>query len=167
MNVSGARGFTLFELLVVIAIVALLSTLAVLSMEGLGSRRTEHEAERLAALIRFASDEAVLSGRDLGLRIDDGRIGFLIWRLSEDGRELEWVALDDAEGPLRPRTHPADMSFDFGTGTRSTGSGPHLLLPASGELEPFSITVSGTEPGAPRFVVSLDESGAVISGPSG
>lgn len=69
---------TLVEMLVVLAIVGVASGAAVL---GLGasdrSANIETEARRLAARIRIAADEAMVTDRTLAFVVDDGGYGFV------------------------------------------------------------------------------------------
>lgn len=62
-------GFTLLELLVVVFIIGVLSTLFTLSVGLTGSdQQLETETDRLIAVVQLASDEAVMQGRELGMR---------------------------------------------------------------------------------------------------
>ena len=57
-----ARGFTLIELMVVVAIIAIASGVAALALRDPASTRLEREAVRLAALLDSARAEARASG---------------------------------------------------------------------------------------------------------
>ena len=57
-----ARGFTLLELLVVLAIVAMISTVVMLSLRDGLTSQLEREGERLGALLESARAEARASG---------------------------------------------------------------------------------------------------------
>jgi general secretion pathway protein H len=62
-------GFTLLELLVVVFIIGILATMFTLSV-GLtgGDRDLEREVDRLQALLQLASEEALMQGREIGMR---------------------------------------------------------------------------------------------------
>ncbi len=59
---AAARGFTLLELLVVLAVVAVSAGLAVLALRDSNATRLEREAVRLAALLEMARAESRVSG---------------------------------------------------------------------------------------------------------
>lgn len=62
------RGFTLLELLVVVAIIALTTGLSVLALRDSDRDRLEQEAVRLSALLEAARIESRASGRSLTWR---------------------------------------------------------------------------------------------------
>lgn len=156
----GAGGFTLLELLVVIAIVALLSAVVALSIAGLGGRRVADEAERIAALLRLAEDEAVLRGRDLGLLIDAEDIAFVTWRRSADGRDIEWQPLAD-DPQLRPRRRSAGVEYRFEGGTGERDGVPQILIPADGLSEPFELVLRLPDEAGAESRVSRDLEGRI------
>src|SRR5688572_33442916 len=60
---SAMRGFTLLELLLVVALIAIAASVATLALGDAEPRRMREEAERLSALFRIATSEARASGR--------------------------------------------------------------------------------------------------------
>src|SRR4051794_41491537 len=65
-----ARGYTLLELLIVIAIIGIAAGVVSLSVRGNESRRLTEEGDRLAALFRMAQSEARVAGRPIRWRAD-------------------------------------------------------------------------------------------------
>ena len=61
-RVSSDRGFTLIELIVVVALIAIATAVAALALRDPAAARLEQEAARLAALLESARAEARASG---------------------------------------------------------------------------------------------------------
>jgi general secretion pathway protein H len=130
-------GFTLLELLVVVFIIGILVTMFTLSV-GLtgGDRDLEREVDRLEALIKLASEEALMQGREIGMRFYvDGyefasyQEDFLDYRDPdpEDAADLEgeknpgtseWVILGQHE-LLGPRRLPEQIELELEIDGRS------------------------------------------------
>lgn len=146
-----AQGFTLLEVLVVLLIIGVLISFATLSINR-ADNTVEEEAQRLAALIRLGSQEAVLQGRELAVEFDGDRYAFV----SFDGKQ--WQPLEDDE-LLRTRTLPFDVIVELRMeGEQLTltvdpeadetldakKAPPRIFLLSSGEMSPFTLTVRKT-----------------------
>ncbi len=161
------RGFTLLELLVVIVIAVILTGLAMVSVNALGGRQeTAVNAHRLAALIRLASDDAVMEGREIGIEIRPHSYSFYVWDgttwqpVTDDPSFRERKLPDEIDLRLQlegqqlvlkppPDTSDANAADDTGASNNADeGPQPQLVALSSGELSAFEITVSG--PDAPR-----------------
>jgi len=70
------RGFTLIELMVVLAVIGIATGLLTLSLRGNDTRRLTEEAGRLAALFRMAQSESRLTGRPILWQADLGGYRF-------------------------------------------------------------------------------------------
>ena len=70
MTTAPARGFTLLELLVVVAIVALATACVALALPDSGANDLQREGERLAALLESARAQSRASGSAVRWRAD-------------------------------------------------------------------------------------------------
>ena len=137
---AGPRGFTLLEVLVVVAIGAIMVGLVVLRM---GDWRSDvdpqRQLERLAALIEAQCEQAMFQSRPRGIRITEQ--GYDFWQSASDG----WVMLT-GDGIDRPRDwHGAvEPTLDV-SGYRSRLSdepdAPQLWCDPLGELSLFTLTL--------------------------
>ena len=102
-------GFTLIELMVVLLIVGIALSVVTLSFRPPSQQSLGREAERLAAVLNLARDEARLTGQPVLLKLD--RQG---WRFFEAGSE-GWVAVPDDQLPAGQFNPPLDRAvFGFG-----------------------------------------------------
>lgn len=77
-SLRQANGFTLMELLLVIAIAGITLGLASLSLGPNDARVLQDDARRIAALMELAGDEAILRNRPILFEADAQRYRFLI-----------------------------------------------------------------------------------------
>ena len=107
-NRGKISGFTLLELLVVVFIIGILSAMFTLSV-GLigGDQDLETETDRLIAVIQLASDEAIMQGRELGMRFYPD--GYEFARFQEDFVEYYDIA-DSDQGDPSDKTPQSDQS---------------------------------------------------------
>ena len=153
--VHRASGFTLLEVLVVIVIIGIITSMAMVSTRVLGGdHEMDQEARRLVAVLTQAREDAMLEGRDVGLRIDargydfmhyDGRIEqwelvgedpLLHERSLPDGLEAS-LLLESRSVRLPPRVAPTERERPL----------PQVVLMASGDLVPFEVRLerAGTQ----------------------
>lgn len=137
-------GFTLLELLVVIVILGIVAATAVFSIGTLGrDDRLQEEALRLTTLLRLASEEALLSGRDIGLYLEEDNYRFLLY-----SREtFQWLLLE-GDDIFRPWNLPEEVYFSVAVEDREIvleplddieAIEPQVAVFSSGDITPFEI----------------------------
>jgi len=141
--------------MVVIVIIGIVISMAVISIKVLGGdHQMDQEAKRLQAILIQSREDAMLTGADVGLRIDPRGYDFL--RFSN--RENRWIAVAN-DALLRERTLPEGLNAnlrmegrDVKLKMRNSGSAeqpalPQIILQASGDIVPFDVQLSraGTE----------------------
>ena len=143
------RGFTLVEILVVIIIIGFLASIAVLSGGGDPLRKLRQEGQRTLTVIQLAADEALLQGKEYGLRLAEDSYQVV----SFDESKARWQA-DDASAfnkyllpnsiTLSLESEGNKVSLEKIQNTDNTDSQddplkPTLLILSSGEITPFEI----------------------------
>lgn len=102
----GSRGFTLLEIMVVVAIVGIFVGVVVLSTDLVSDeRRLEQEARRLDTIVSFAADEALLQTQDFGILICEDSYHFFVYSYDVE----DWVPY--GVRPFEPRRLDEDMSL--------------------------------------------------------
>ncbi len=141
---SSEAGLTLVEVMVALAIIAVMSSVAVLAVGGMGrGATTEAEARRLAARLRLAADETMVTSRGLALQWDRRGYGFVSWDAASRGwKPSEVGALGERhdlpsgmtlEGAVRDG--PAPIAVD--------GVGPPLALELRGRTNAWRVAFDG------------------------
>ena len=90
LGACGSRGFTLLELLLVVAIIAIASAGVSFALRDSGQTQLEREAQRLAALFESARARSLTSGVAVRWRTTDG--GFVFDGLPPGSLPQGWLA---------------------------------------------------------------------------
>lgn len=160
-------GFSLLELLVVVAIIAVFAGVAVLSLGTLGSDRVlQREAARLQGLIDLLTEEAVLETRDYGLLFSETGYRFYVY----DYPTLTWLE-PVGDQLLAERTLEETLLLslelddrevrlvrDFDTMDVNEQPQPQVIVFGTGEVTPFAVGFS-REFNDGRFVLSTEFDG--------
>lgn len=144
-----ANGFTLVELMVVLAIMALAATAVVLTIPG-EERTVRSEADRLAARLAAARDVAVIEGRSVAVNFAPSGYGFER-RISGEWQPLPGRAFEQ-------RNWPGDVRFAAGNGQGAT----RILFDRVGiSPTPQAVVLTG---GDAREIVRVSATGEVSRG---
>ena len=147
------RGFTLWELLIVVAIVAITISMVQLSV-GLSdeTRDLKSVGKSLGKLLHLLSQEAVFESRNYAVSVQDQ--GFIVLEYNEG----EWVRSNQSffskikmTESQRSELIIEDQIIDISTKTQPQ---PHILILSSGEMTPFEWRISD----------QLTQSGIVLQG---
>lgn len=141
-----ANGFTLVELMIVLAIMALAATAVVLTIPG-EERTVRSEADRLAARLAAARDVAVIEGRSVAVNFAPSGYGF------ERRMSGEWQPLPGRA--FERRNWPGDVRFTAGNGQ---GAARILFDRVGISPTPQAIVLTG---GDAREVVRVSATGEV------
>ena len=179
------RGFTLFELLIVIFIIGLLASIVIVG--GLGSERgslIKSDAQRLALALKLVRRESLSSNETWGLFVSDNSYAFARY----DEEDMKWYQVETGE--FAPRNILSDvrlritlealkqqtLSRQKGTLEDEVVSGrndtqrnlPDILIYASGEQTAFEIELIPNWDGVSWIVKSdgIEDAKAQISMPS-
>lgn len=103
------NGFTLVEILVVIAIIGIMLTLVRVNLSADPQRVLQNETERIALMVEAARDEAITRGVPLAWSIDQGSLSF--WQRDPKKRD-QWIELADSDfRPQRLDVEIADLKI--------------------------------------------------------
>ena len=143
-------GFSLLELLVVVAIIGLLVGAVTLSWGTLGNdREIEQETNRLRGMIGVLHEEALMQTRDYGLMFTETGYRFFVF----DHGQLEWV-LPPGDRLLEPHALPPQLELTLTLDGRDVplepdfdsqdieNAEPQIMLLSSGEVTPFTIEMT-------------------------
>ncbi|OLQ86561.1 type II secretion system protein GspH [Vibrio ponticus] len=157
-----SKGFTLLEVLLVVALLAVTVTTVVFALPDNQRDEAKQQASALWHRLQLLNEEALLSGRDYGLRVDEKKATYYLQQLEEKGWQKlsldripyesklqEGVAVkftlggsvwQDQERLFEPTSlFDEDMFAEFEEQKQLPQ--PQVFFMSSGEITPFSIAI--------------------------
>lgn len=153
VKASKQTGFTLIEIMVVLVILAVMAALIVGGIQGAGDRNAKLESQRFVAVVNDVRDEAVISGKNIFLSVDEGQGSYEF--------SLQRVTQGSIDTSLfRKRFVHDSVSLKWEVFERQIGQGEEadfrILITSLGEITPFRSRFIGEER---DFMVSLNDDG--------
>jgi general secretion pathway protein H len=165
----AVRGFTLIEILVVVAIIALVSAGMLLSISLTGrDRDLEKESDRLLALFTYAREQAELQTREYGILFQDDGYEFLAY----DPRRAAWRSVFEDE-VLAARKLPDGLGVKLMVDARpvvlsrpknATDKTPQVMIFSNGDLSAFAATLE-RDAGVRSVTLAPDDKGVIVEQP--
>lgn len=147
------RGFTLIEILVVVAIMTVMLGMTVLRLESSDSSQVKQAAERLSLALERARDAATISGRSVAFSSDGS--GYQFWQASAN--QGEWAILKE-EG-LEPQILNEKVRLiDLRVNAKSRPLGERLVFSPDGVADTFEMVLQA---GETRMKVAVDVMGRI------
>ena len=136
--------------MVVVVLVGILTTLAVINLGGNPAlNRLEKEMSRIGALLKLASDEAVMQSRDIGLRVTLDSYEFFIY----EPDVASWTRVD-FDPMFRRRSLPQGLDIDLRLDDLDAfipesededQPAPQVVFFSSGDVTPFALVLDSED----------------------
>ncbi|MFK7955890.1 MAG: type II secretion system minor pseudopilin GspH [Lysobacterales bacterium] len=148
-------GFTLLELLVVTVILAIVASTLMLSAGLAGPQaKASNARQALVYLVNQHCDEAVLLGREGGVRMAPDGYDFHWW----DGEQ--WQAREEKLFVPRLLEPPLELELTWNEALNEDADLPQIVCDSSGEITPFSASLVIDDA---RFMVTVDDDGRLAA----
>lgn len=140
------QGFTLLEVMVVIAMMAILTAFVVPYLPGDRSEQLQNEMDRFQTRVVYAQTQAILQSQDLGLVIDEASYKF-VQRVKSGWQVLEEEPLQQqlVETFLKQRVLIEDTELIPDIAEDPESLKPVILFYSSGEMSPFKYELALSE----------------------
>ncbi|MGC9420971.1 type II secretion system minor pseudopilin GspH [Vibrio sp.] len=160
------RGFTLLEIMLVLVLLSLSAVAVIATLPAKHNDEIEKSAQSLFQRLQLLNEEALLSGLDFGLRVDEQKQRMTFLQLSEKG----WQRIDKT-GFAAQLLLDDKLSVQFSVGggawqdkdrlfipstlfdeqmfaeseTQPVQPAPQVFILSSGEITPFHLTIYATQ----------------------
>ncbi len=140
------KGFTLLEVMVVIAMMAILTAFVVPYLPGDRAEQMQAGADRFRSKIVYAQTQAILQSQDLGLIVDDESYKF-VQRVDSGWVEFEEEPLvaNPIEEIFKHRILIEDVEYFPEISDDPEEIKPAVLFYSSGEMSPFKYQLALSE----------------------
>ncbi len=119
-------GFTLIEIMLVLVLISLASVAVISTLPVSADDNVKNQAQALFHRVQLLNEEAILSGRDYGLHIDEKNATYMLMQLTSDG----WQQLDDSQ-ILTKSELGDDIAIELQLGGSDWQSDERLFTPGS------------------------------------
>lgn len=146
LRVATSQGFTLLEVMVVIAMMAILTAFVVPYLPGDRAELLQTEIDRFQSKVAYAQTQAILQSQDLGLIVDEGSYKF-VQRVKSgwDAFEEEPLQPQEIEPFFKQRILIEDVEFIPEISDDPELIKPIILFFSSGEMSPFKYELALSE----------------------
>lgn len=173
-SLKRANGFTLIEIMLVMAIVGLLALGVTLTLSSPGGKTPQETAQNLAYRLQYAREYALVRQATMGLHIQEESYQFVSWQpeLGENGRwqgvtergfekfDIPWnhaVTVESADLDLMEQEEQLSGGLFAEEDDRDDQITPQLIIFPSGQLPTFRLNIRDREdPGSTWHVQSVD-----------
>ena len=177
---SLQRGFTLLEIMLVLVVMGMASVGVMMAMPQHinNSENVDWQTQRFSTLLQFAEDEALISGKELGLVFDENSYQFTFY----EHQEQKWLALqseqigkvielpesliieytllgsvwDEIEAEDEDVFIDEEYLVDIEGDDEIQSFSPQVYIMSNGEVTPFKVTFSDTETGDDKQSATLE-----------
>jgi len=133
-------GFTLLEILLVVAIIAITATIIAPNIHRDTDRLANNEARRFQALVLLARDEAILRGQLFALEVDemDGSYQFL-----KRVKDQKWKPVTSVDALHRRKLAKGVYMILTSGPAGQAKKNKLLLIRPTGQIDRFTLTIGG------------------------
>ncbi len=153
-NLRRNSGFTLIEIIVVVAIVGILVTIVTLGLRDNSDRDARLQAQRFIAVVDRVRDEAIISGGYFAMSVDERENQVVFEALHE-------ATSDQGDDFLKTRgiKKGIDLRFDILDRLPTAEDElPRIVISALGEITPFELSFGGNRT---EYVIFIDDEGQI------